>query len=804
MERMAATATRAPDARRAGRTEGRTARFPRPRLPDEPRAPLVLGLALLLALAYAMFASGAIALPEESRLQVGVAAISFAALAALLFGRGLRFAPAPLAAGGIGLLAGFAAWCGLSIAWSIAPDETWIELNRAIAYTLVAGLGLALGSSLPRAAERVALGYLALATVVALYALGGKLVPWLEIPGLLDLDHTDRFSRLRAPLQYWNALGLVCVLALPIAVRAASEPALRTRVRLLGLAAFVPLATTLALTYSRGGLLVLAAALVLLVVIGPDRLRLGACIAAGALGAVAPIAVAVLRDDLTTDALPVSERVDGGLLLLLALAIGVAVAVVLGRLIVAAGDGPRLSRTATIRARRGALALAVAVPLAVVGALALSERGIGGTISHQLDDFAEPKFDRQNDPARVLGTNSGNRYVWWEEAVGAFSDRPVEGFGAGSFPLVHRLYRDNAIEVRQPHNVPLEFLSETGLIGAGLALGGLALLAIAGTRTMRGRPPGPQRSFAAALLVGAAAWSLHTLVDWDWDIPGVTLPALVFLGVLAARPAPDGPAPTDGGGAPTARGEAAAATAPPRAGTHGAALVLGGVVAVAVIALAALPAVARDLTDNALSRAAGGTPADLRAAGEQAALAKRLNPYAVDALFAQASIAERGNQGDVAGRLLVEAVERQPDNPATWVRLARFQNLVDDAAGALRSLTTAVSLDPANFSAAVAAQFIAYDERRSGSATGTPLPEVLAPLADPVAPAPAPAPRPAPRRPGAPAPPAATPVPTPQAPAPGATPAPPAPDPAPAPEPSPPRVPPSQPPAEGDPFRLEG
>ena len=69
----------------------------------------------------------------------------------------------------------------------------------------------------------MALGYLAIATLVALYALGGKLFPWFEIPGLIDLNHTERFSRLRAPLDYWNALALVCVMAVPLAVRAGTD-----------------------------------------------------------------------------------------------------------------------------------------------------------------------------------------------------------------------------------------------------------------------------------------------------------------------------------------------------------------------------------------------------------------------------------------------------------------------------------------------------------------------------------------------------------------------------------------------------
>ncbi len=745
-----------------------------------PAAPAALGVGLAVAVLYAMFANGAIGIPQESKLQIGVAALAFASLAALLYGRGLRMAGGRLALPGIALLAGFAAWSGLSIAWSIAPDESWLELNRAITYALVAGLALALGSSLPRAPERVALAYLAIATLAATYALGGKLFPWLEIPGVLDLNQTERFSRLRVPLEYWNALGLVCVLGVPIAIRAAVEARDHLRSRTAAHVALVVLLVTLGLTYSRGGLLVLAVALMLQVAIGPERGRLAATAFLGVLGALPAFLVAIVRDDLTANGVPVSDRIDDGLLLTVALLVGIAVALALSRELARRGRERRgLSAVARHRARRAGLALAVAVPVLMIAGLALSERGFTGTISHQFDEFSEPKFDRQNDPARVLQTNAGNRYIWWEEAAGAFWDRPVVGYGAGSFPLVHRLYRENTIEVRQPHNVPLEFLSETGLIGAGLALGGLALLAMAAARTVLARPPGRERGFAAALLVGAGAWGLHTLVDWDWDIPGVTVPALIFLGVLAARP-PGTPREFVGQSPATGRGVK---------------LALGGVAAVLVIALAALPAIAKDLTSDALSQAAKNTEADLTAAGETAALAKRLNPFAVEPVFAQAAIAERGNQPAAAAALLVEAVERQPDNPATWARLGRFQVLLDDSRGAVRSLLAAARLDPATAAIYALAPFASYDERRSATASGTPLPLPLpeppavalpAPPPDGQAPPPPPSPTPVPGPTPAPAPPAPAPAP-----------------PAPAPDPAPPREPPAPQPG-GDPFRLEG
>ncbi len=743
------------------------------------REPLALGVALAVAVLYAMFASGAIGIPEESRLQVGLAALAFAALAALLYGRGLRVAGARLAVPGIALLAGFAAWSGLSITWSVAPDESWLELNRAISYALVAGLALVLGSSLPRAAERTALAYLAVASLAAAYALGGKLAPWLDIPGLVDLNQTERFSRLRAPLDYWNALGLACVLGVPIAVRGAVEARDRARALALFTVALVVLVLTLGLTYSRGGLLVLVAALAIQVFLGPERGRLASTAAIGVLGAVPAFLVGVLRDDLTGNGVSVADRTDDGLLFALALAAGIALALALsqalaGRRFDRSGPSPATHR----RMRRGALAVAVAVPILVLGGLALSERGVTGTISHELDEFAKPKLDRQNDPARVLQTNSGNRYVWWEEAAGAFSDRPFVGYGAGSFPLVHRLYRENTLDVRQPHNVPLEFLSETGLIGAGLALGGLALLAIAAARSGLARPGGRERGFAVALLAGAAAWGLHTLVDWDWDIPGVTVPALIFLGVLAAR-SPG--TPRDGGRRRAGPG-------------RGLALALGGAGAAFVIASAALPAIAEEMTSDALTQAAKNTEADLTAAGETAALAKRLNPFSVAPVFAQAAIAERGNRPAAAAGLLVEAVERQPDNPDTWARLARFQVLLDDSAGAVRSLIAAARLDPAIKSIYSLLSFASYDQGRSATATGTPLPLPLPkPVARPpalrgpaVQPGPAPAPTPTP-----------APAPTPVAPAPVPAPVPAPPAPAPSPQPAPPS-------SEGTPFRSEG
>ena len=228
----------------------------------------------------------------------------------------------------------------------------------------------------------------------------------------------------------------MCVLAGPIAVRTAADPEASPRWRTFSLVALVVLLVTLGLTYSRGGILSLLVALAVLVAIGPDRLRLTAYTVLGIAAAVPAYLVAVVRDDLTTDGVVQAERADDGLILLAALLAGIALAVYVGRRL------RRARRRARPRAGGGAVRAARGTRWSrsaprcssLIGALAVSERGVTGTIEHQWDDFTTVKSDDQSDPSRVLRSNSGNRWVWWREAAGAFSDEPRQGLGRGLLP----------------------------------------------------------------------------------------------------------------------------------------------------------------------------------------------------------------------------------------------------------------------------------------------------------------------------------------------------------------------------------
>ena len=81
-----------------------------------------------------------------------------------------------------------------------------------------------------------------------------------------------------------------------------------------------------------------------------------------------------------------------------------------------------------------------------------------------------------------------------------------------------------------PHSLYFETAAElglAGLLGLGLFLGGVAAAALAVIRRDRLLAPG------LPALIGV--WALACALYWHWEMPGVTLPALVAAGTLLAR-----------------------------------------------------------------------------------------------------------------------------------------------------------------------------------------------------------------------------------------------------------------------------
>jgi hypothetical protein len=644
--------------------------------------PGVLIGALLAVLLYAAFAGGAAGLAAQARVQTAIALIAALAAGAWLWTGTLSFAASRRATVGLGLLAAFAGWCAISLAWSIAPDQTWAEFNRALTYVIVLGVAIAAGASSARAVELLARGFLLAVLIVALYGIGQKLLPGVHLSGVFNLNQPQSLPRLEAPLGYWNALALFLAMGVPIALAFAVDRARSARARVSALIALELLLLTIGLTYSRGGVIALVLGLAAGLALGNARLRSLLWFGVAVVAALPPLLLALVDPDLTGVGVSLHSRESGGLALALLL-LGTMFALRFAATRLLALER-RVQITAARAKRIGRLlvyAAVLAFAIAVIG-VAASSRGLTGTISEEWHNFtATPPVASVYSPTRLLSVDSENRWVWWKEAVGAWSGRPLTGWGAGSFESVQPLYSDATLPVKQPHNVALQFLAETGLVGAALALVAFGLLLAAGVTAVR-RAPSDRRLLGAALFAIVVMYSLHTFYDWDWDIPGVTLPALVCLGVLVGSH-----------GRRIRRRQPTAINA--AAGVRGLALA-AIVLALCSVALSAvLPSLAASKASAALVAASGPSAADRNAAESEARLASSLDPLSDSGLLVEAEIALRGGHLGAARSDLLAAVKRDPEDVAPWQRLVGVEFALHDVPATLAASRRVLELYPA-------------------------------------------------------------------------------------------------------------
>jgi O-antigen ligase len=169
-----------------------------------------------------------------------------------------------------------------------------------------------------------------------------------------------------------------------------------------------------------------------------------------------------------------------------------------------------------------------------VAALTLLALAVGVTL------FAATRAERHGgtaatgaSAARLVSAQS-NRYEYWRVAVRAFRREPLRGDGSGAFRTDWLRERPFAESVRDAHSLYLETAAELGLVGLaalGAFLGGVAASARAALRR--------ERTAVAGAVAALVAWAVHAGLDWDWEMPALTLVALV----LAARLAPGDAAP---------------------------------------------------------------------------------------------------------------------------------------------------------------------------------------------------------------------------------------------------------------------
>lgn len=456
----------------------------------------------------------------------GATGVAAAAVAVLLVLH-LTLAERPLAGLGASTalvaaaLAVLAAVTVVSSAWSDAPARALIEFDRTVLYLLVFLL--------------FALGGCSQARVRAVAAGGALGAAAISVAGFLSRTLPDSFptavnlaeSRLSHPVDYWNALGMVAALGLLLALHFAGTAGGRRAPRVAAASVTPVLCATLLLTFSRGAIAIAALGLLAYVVLGRGRDVLAAVLACAGPSAVAVVA-AYDADRLGTEAFRAPAAVAQGqdlALLTLGCCIGA------GLLLLVLTFAERRLEGVTLVPRPARLPLAGAVVVALV--VAAFAAGAPGAAGRQFDRFVESSVTTEGtERERLTQASNNGRLDLWETALDAFEQAPVAGNGAGTYALLWARDRPTERAVSDGHSLPLEVAAELGLIGVVLiACALVTMLAALGRRAWR---DGPAFAVVAAVVV---MWTLHTGIDWGWEMPVVTVPVLALAGVAMARPA---------------------------------------------------------------------------------------------------------------------------------------------------------------------------------------------------------------------------------------------------------------------------
>jgi O-Antigen ligase len=414
----------------------------------------------------------------------------------------------PQPAARVALLAAlaYAGWIALSATWAPVRDFAIDDAERALLYATV--LAAAAIAYRDRPAARALEPLVAAGTVIVIgYGLAGRL-----LPGIVT-EHPQRSAvgRLDQPLTYWNATGAVAAIGLILCARLAGDRARPPALRAAAAAAAVPLGMGCYLSFSRGALAALAAGLLTLVVLAPTFGQLRAAllvVVAGAAGAGASAASSAVR---ALDGSAATREREGAIVL--------AVALVLMAL-------AALAAIASQRATDRQLPLPRWAGWATVAAIAaLLVVPIVASSGHQQ---APPATGATNQRFASLGSN---RYGYWRVAIDTGVDHPLGGVGASGFRnqwLIRRKVDEN---VRDAHSLELETFAELGLVGVAILATLLAATGLAVRAALETDP---------ALVAGPAAvltaWAFHSAIDWDWEMPALTLLAVVLAGALLTAP----------------------------------------------------------------------------------------------------------------------------------------------------------------------------------------------------------------------------------------------------------------------------
>ncbi|HEY3759777.1 MAG TPA: O-antigen ligase family protein [Solirubrobacteraceae bacterium] len=636
-------------------------------------------------------------------------------------------------------LAAYTTLSFLSILWAGVPGDAWEGANRTLLYLLVFALFACWPQRGTTAALLLSAWVLALVVLAAFVALhvdaaagsATRLAALLPEGRLVYPAGYVNANAAQWLMAFWPALLLARSRELPVAVRGA----------LAGGA--VLLAEVALLSQSRGALYSTPVMLVLVFALLPARVRtfavlapVAACIAA-AVPAVLRVGERIEAAQAATTRTAASAQ-DAATAAIHSATVAMFLAAFAAALLVAVGATVErrrapLSPRAASRVHRGVGTLALALLLVLLAGAWVATGDPLTRVRHAWDTFKSPNGYAANSHggSRLTSGLGSSRYDFYRIALDEFVAHPLLGVGADNYAEPYLEHGRSTETPHYPHSVELRTLAETGILGALLAVAGLAAALLACWRALLRAAEPRARAVAAAALAGFGYWAIHGSFDWFWEFAGLGASAFALLGLACAltpRTAVRAPARAttgnasagDGasagseasmGGEASAVGEAAARV-PARAGTRGGRLALGligGLLALVAVTSFTAPwlselqvqsaariwvrapaqAYAR-LSDAARTNPLGDEPyvvagsialrlGELRRADHEFALALQRTPGDAYAVLERGAIASSSGRRHAALVLLERAHRLNPRDPLTSqaLELARRGKRVD-------------------------------------------------------------------------------------------------------------------------------
>jgi len=529
----------------------------------------------------------------------------------------------------------YVGWSYLSIAWAASAGDALQGSNRTLLLLLI----FALFSLLDWRAEAAL--WTLVVYVVGLGVIEGAVL--IRLATAPDAFAMFSGARLVTPTGYYNATAALFTISALLAIALSVRRELPLLLRGLTLAIGCGGLQLAVLAQSRGWLFTLPAVAVIAALVVRERLRVAVA------AAVAVIAtLAVLRPllhvfkilDTPRDPDPVFRH--AGRLGLIACGAVFVVGVGL-----AAWDrrarAPSLSRG--VQRALGAVVAAAAIAAAIAGGVAATHGHPFRFVSRQWSGFTN--VNGGGDTGSHFSQVGTSRYDFWRVSVHAVGAHPLEGLGQDNFSEYYVTRRRTSEEPTWTHSIELRLLVHTGIVGFLLFTAFVVAAALAALRVRASG--GLAGALAGAAMLPLVVWLVHGSVDWFWEMPALSGPALGFLGLAGAL-------------APRGALEPAPATTTRRRVPRSAILAGTGVAVLAGTVVLGFPYLSVNRVSTANHISARNSAQALR----DAATAADLNPLSAEPGRVGGTIALRSGRPLEAQQRFEQAIKRDPGGWYAW------------------------------------------------------------------------------------------------------------------------------------------